>query len=350
MIDWIKKTIDPPGIEKPNRLAIFSLIGEVMARVRKDAEKAFYAHFPYLADDEKLKEHGEALLIPHLINDTPEEYRNRVATASFFLMKAGERAYIMDQLKERFGERFLVIEKFLSIHTKVTELTDDERVWVLNLFDSLVDPNIYLELSELYNFVEKVLINEVMSTIQEKTQMADCIGNIIFRNGTKKRNGQYRRTYSSVKDNIGVTVRNDFNDKLYGRTFRSGVFRRDGTIKRGFTQNLATEKTPACICVENTDRIILAELFDYLITPSLTDTLYKELKRNGTIKRNGTVSRAKQVFDFQCIGGNISSLIDSVTINESFSVGYRKYDKRNGVHKRNGTIKRNNNVFIPLGN
>ncbi|MDR3019900.1 MAG: hypothetical protein LBU66_03235 [Treponema sp.] len=162
MTDWIKKNIHPPGIEKPNRLALFSVIGEVMSRVRKDAEKAFYAHFPYMADDEKLNEHGKALLIPHLPNDTPEEYRNRVATASFFLMRAGERAYIMDQLKERFGERFQVIEEFLSIHTKVEEITDDEREWVLNLFDSLVDPNIYLELSELFDFSDNVLMADVM--------------------------------------------------------------------------------------------------------------------------------------------------------------------------------------------
>jgi hypothetical protein len=347
MIDLIKKTICPPGIEKPNRFALFSVVSEVMSRVRADAEKAFYAHFPYLADDKKLDEHGEALLIPHLPNDTPEEYRNRVATASFFLMRAGERAYIMEQLKERFGDRFIIDEQFLSIHTKVTELTDDERVWVLNLFDSLVDPNIYLELSELYNFVEKVMLNETIGTIRVKTQMADCPGYIVFRDGTKKRNGQYQRKYIGVKDNISITVRNDFQDKLYGRTFRSGVFRRDGTIKRGFTQNLATEKIIADMHLENVDRITLAEQFDFFVTQGWTDTLDKQIKRNGNIRRNGTATRAKQAIDIQRIEINVS-LIDTVTINESFSIGYRKYDKRNGVHKRNGTVKRNNNVFIPL--
>jgi len=162
MMDLINKTVCPPGIEKPNRLALFSVVGNVMSRVRKDAEKAFYAHFPYLADNKKLEEHGKALLIPHLPNDTPEEYRNRVATASFFLMRAGERAYIMDQLEQRFGARFQVIENFLFIHIKVAELADDERVWVLSLLDSLINPNIYLELSESYNFIDKFSFSDVM--------------------------------------------------------------------------------------------------------------------------------------------------------------------------------------------
>jgi hypothetical protein len=145
VIDWIKDNLDPPGTEKKNRGAIFKTIGDIMTLVRADAVKAYNAHFPYLADETKLEEHGRALNIPHLINDKPEEYRNRVTAASFFLMKAGERGFIMDLLKERFEGRFEVVENFLRIQTKVEDLTEEERSWVFGLLDSLVDPNVSLD-------------------------------------------------------------------------------------------------------------------------------------------------------------------------------------------------------------
>jgi hypothetical protein len=103
MIDFIKQTVNPPGINKPNRLALFSAIGDTAEKVRADALKAFNAHFLYLADSAKLEEHGKALIIPHLADDTEQEFRDRVSTASFFLMRAGERAYIREQLQARFG-------------------------------------------------------------------------------------------------------------------------------------------------------------------------------------------------------------------------------------------------------
>ena len=61
MKDWIKKNIDPPGLEKKNRGSLFALIGRVFGIVRDDAVKAFHAFFPFLADEEKLREHGSSL-------------------------------------------------------------------------------------------------------------------------------------------------------------------------------------------------------------------------------------------------------------------------------------------------
>jgi hypothetical protein len=146
VIDWIEKNIDPPGTEKKNRGAIFKTIGDIMAVVSADAKKAYNAHFPYLADESKLEEHGRALNIPHLMYDKPDEFRNRVAAASFYLMKAGERGFILDILKERFGDRFEVIENFLRLQAKVMDLTDEERAWVFSLLDSLIDPNVALDI------------------------------------------------------------------------------------------------------------------------------------------------------------------------------------------------------------
>jgi hypothetical protein len=94
MVDWIKKNINPIGLSKERRGAIFHAIARVFEQVKNDAQTAFKAHFPYTADELKLLEHGEALHIPHMKSDRPDEYRKRVSAASFFLSGAGERGYI----------------------------------------------------------------------------------------------------------------------------------------------------------------------------------------------------------------------------------------------------------------
>jgi hypothetical protein len=127
MIKWIEKTINPPGIANKNRLALFSTIGGIADTVRADALKAFNAHFPYLADGAKLEEHGAALLVPRLLDDTEKEYRDRVSTASFFLTRSGERAYILEQLNAHFGGRYTVIDEFLEVYVKVRDLADTDR-------------------------------------------------------------------------------------------------------------------------------------------------------------------------------------------------------------------------------
>jgi len=160
VIDWIKNTIAPPGIDKKNRFAIFNTIGDIMGRVRGDAVKAFNAHFPYLADEIKLEQHGKALFIPRLMHDRPNDFRNRVAAASFFLMRAGSRGFILDLLEERFNNRFWVVEKFLQIHTKVADLTPEEKAWILDLLDSLVDPNVSFEFFNVINVRENMAITE----------------------------------------------------------------------------------------------------------------------------------------------------------------------------------------------
>jgi hypothetical protein len=156
--DLIEKTINPPGILKKNRRALFLTIRDIAALIRKDALMAFNAHFPYLADSKKLREHGDALLIPRLPHDTENEYRERVATASFFLMKAGERQYIIGRLEERFTTRYKINEEFLNVRLKVTGLTDDERGWALELPDSLLSPNIYTELSACFRFENAIIM------------------------------------------------------------------------------------------------------------------------------------------------------------------------------------------------
>ena len=160
MIDFIKKTIHPPGINKPNRLALFTAIGEVAGKVRTDALAAFNAHFPYLADSVKLEEHGKALIIPHLAEDTEREFRDRVSTASFFLMRAGERAYIREQLQAHFGDRYILKEDFLKVYVQIVDLAEDDRSWVTGFLDWILNPAVALTVAEWFNLVDEIFMED----------------------------------------------------------------------------------------------------------------------------------------------------------------------------------------------
>ena len=160
MIDFIRKTINPPGINKPNRLALFSAIGEVTEKVRADALKAFNAHFPYLADSVKLEEHGRALIIPRLAEDTENEFRGRVTAASFFLMRAGERAYVKDQMRSHFGDRFILKEEFLRVSVRIAELEDKDRQRAREFLDWILNPSISLAVAEWFCLAEELFPEE----------------------------------------------------------------------------------------------------------------------------------------------------------------------------------------------
>jgi hypothetical protein len=163
VIKRIERIINPPGITKKNRFAVFSTIGGIADIVRADALKAFNARFPYLADGAKLEEHGAALLVPRLLDDTEKEYRDRVSAASFFLTRSGERAYITGQLAAHFSDRYIASEEFLEVYVKVRDLADTDRRWLLQFLDELINPNVKLSVAEWFHFVDKVILREVLS-------------------------------------------------------------------------------------------------------------------------------------------------------------------------------------------
>ena len=182
MKDWIQKNIDPPGIEKKNRGSLFSVIGRVFESVKNDAEKAFKAHFPYLADMTVLHRHGKSLGIPELPNDSEEEYRERVSTASFFLSRAGERGYILEQMRRHFGENFVLKEEFLRLYLNIAEMSEADRGWVHSLLDELLNPNISLTIAEWFHFIEELPMNEIF-TLRAKRKDSDSFGGQFVCNG-----------------------------------------------------------------------------------------------------------------------------------------------------------------------
>jgi hypothetical protein len=159
--DLIEKTINPPGILKQNLRALFLAIRDIALLVKKDALTAFNAHFPYLADSKKLQEHGDALLIPRLLHDTETEYRERVAAASFFLMKAGERGYILEQLTAHFGDRYVIRDEFLNVYVKITDPEDEDRAWVMSFLDGILDPNVVMTVAEWFHIIDNVVMEDI---------------------------------------------------------------------------------------------------------------------------------------------------------------------------------------------
>jgi hypothetical protein len=175
MKEFVRQNINPPGINKKNRGAVFSLIGETAGQIRADAMKAFNAHFPYLAGMEKLKEHAKALSVPYVEGDTEETFRSRLTAASFYLMRTGERGYILQQLNERFGEKnYSVIENFLRVKIKVLDLNCGGRSWIKGFFDAVFDPNIFFEIALWIKLHDKINpAEELLQTL--KTECADLI-------------------------------------------------------------------------------------------------------------------------------------------------------------------------------
>jgi len=179
MKEWIEKNIDPPGMEKKNRGSLFSAIGKIFGIVKQDAEKAFKAHFPYLADLPTLRKHGKSLGIPEFPYDSEDEFRERVSTASFFLARAGERAYIIEQMRKHFGDDFILEEKFLNVYMNIAEMSEEDRVWVHSLLDELLDPNIALTISEWFHFMDGMPMDEILSMRVRRSDVDSFAGDFV---------------------------------------------------------------------------------------------------------------------------------------------------------------------------
>jgi hypothetical protein len=325
--DLIEKTINPPGILKKNRRALFLAIRDIALLVKKDALTAFNAHFPYLADAKKLREHGDALLIPRFIHDTETEYRERVAAASFFLMKAGERQYIMGQLEERFTTRYKVIEEFLNVHLKVTDLTDDEREWALELLDSLLNPNIYTELSEWFHYIDDVILSENalytyeredIDLFEEKILRDGRIlrdGKTIFnktikvlRDGYFKRDGRCDRSGgytlpgtdtmrlpltrgSGYRDSLIATLKKPLADIQLGSPPRDGTRLRDGVFPRGWQTAFET-MPPLGLFNTEIEPLPPSDRCQAVVKKPMSDTHVNSIIRDGSRPRNGMLQRA----------------------------------------------------------
>jgi hypothetical protein len=290
MKDWIEKTINPPGMYRKNRGSLFSLTGKVFETVKNDALKAFNAHFPYLADPQKLKAHAKSLFIPHFDYDTEEEFRERVAAASFFLARAGERGYIVDQLQRHFGDRCTVSDAFLQVYVKIYDLGEPERIWARAFLDELLDPNINLNIAELFDLHETALVSETMQDITIMPDYTDQLGIPLQYNGAIKYDGK--------------TV----NKKIWIKSRYDGTFKYDGSVQYSGYREIPNP---------------------YSIKPPFKysgDHIDDSLTMSVVIDREESVAAAEDVL-----------------------MGMRHHYKYNGAHKYDGTMQYDALVLRPVG-
>jgi hypothetical protein len=384
MRKWIEDKINPPGITKPKRGALFGLIGDVADQVKADATTAFNAHFPYLADSQKLEEHGKALGIPHLPQDTEEEFRNRVTTASFLLMRAGERGYIHEQLTEHFGNKYITTEQFLGVLVKVLDVTDEDRAWVLGFLDSLLDPNIKLTVTDWFHYVEIVAMKERLGihTKAKETDTFRCGG--LKHNGRAKYDGRTLNPTEIVPAKHDGEVRHDGSihhngrhtvwarsnvrlpfkhgsgvldamtlginsgtaaDVFHGRLTHSGSFKHDGAEKHGgygAVQDVVITRSRSSGFL---DRALLNEASRLGVVSKGNDRFFTNHRHDGNFKHDGSVrhwsSRERMRF------GLSATLVEDVEIGEGFIVGMRSVRKHDGTFSHDGARKHNGGVLIP---
>jgi hypothetical protein len=319
--DWIKKNINPPGIQKKNRGALFSAIGKIGAIVRDDATTAFNAHFPYLADAKKLAEHGRALEVPRFINDTDGEYRDRVTAASFFHMKTGERGYILSQLAAHFGERVSTREEFLRIYTQVTDLTNEEILWIKNFLDAFTDPVIALAFIDAENRTENFQLEEIQDFYFDWIHHDDLAASETF----------VTRLKLYLKD--GFKQAHKYN----------GTYKYDGTIKYGggdysVSDILGVKVSPA----PDTDAVDPRDESVFSLGAGLTDafgrryTYNKQYKYNGAIQYNSAYGVSDQ---FGLQGHAALTLTEPADITEACTLNITDTAHYNGKHKYNGKRK-----------
>ncbi len=156
MKEFIKR-IAPPGLEKPNRKRVFDFIARLGQIAADDALKDLRNFFPFLADRKALAAHGKALSIPRYSNDTDELYRQRVATAMYFIKQRGTRGFFKTAIAQRFENRgFEIIEEFLHLTVKILDMTEKDRAWLYEFLEAELDPNILINLVDWFRWVERI--------------------------------------------------------------------------------------------------------------------------------------------------------------------------------------------------
>jgi hypothetical protein len=249
MKDWIEQNINPPGIREKNRGSLFSAIGKVFDIVKKDAETAFKAHFPYLADERKLAQHGKALSIPRLEHDTEQDYRERVAAASFYLMRAGERSYIIEQFTTHFGvDNYLLWDEFLHIFVKIYNSSDIDRMWAYSLLDRIVNPNVAFSVIDWLRFIEEIQYYDTQSVELRRAERdiypagLRCNGRILCDQGVENLCDGSRLCDGSVSCQRFIPTLGTVLHTVKLAEFCDGSRRCDGAVAcAGYSEQPATE-------------------------------------------------------------------------------------------------------------
>jgi len=339
VFDFIKNTINPPGLHKPGRLALFGVVGEVAERVRLDAVKAFNAHFPYLADERKLEEHGNALLVPHMPDDTPQEYRDRVAAASFTLSLAGERGYILDQLTAHFGDRFTTLEQFLVLAVKVRDLADADRRWLQGFLDELINPVVRLTVSEWFYFIDALRAREGLR-VGASFPMRDAFrSNGVTLDGGRKLDGAWKLGGEHLADRFHLGLGTRLADLYRSRWKLNGAFRLDGTVNLSGEAGLQDVASHFNARFKFSERESLSDAFSLRRRNRLRD--WPRVKLDGEVTLSGGWKLRGRALDRLRLRPAEHSLSEAVSSGDSFYVAIRHLQTLNGAWRLDGSLKLN---------
>lgn len=166
-MQYVIDNINPPGLEKKNRGAVYRIIGRIGQQVKADAIRVLHNFFPFLAEETILEKHARAFSIPRFSFDTEEDFRQRVATAGKYLERQGERALVLEFLNQLVPERYKLIEYpqmgfqigysklgysplggGCMLFIKVTNLTTREYENIYAILDNILDPDIPINVVE----------------------------------------------------------------------------------------------------------------------------------------------------------------------------------------------------------
>jgi hypothetical protein len=155
------KELNPPGLRKKNTGAVYSAIDELIDRLNDTGKATIMDFFPMFASMTAVKRHAEAIGIPHFSFDSDEDFRERVASAGFYLDRQGERGLITETLDALVPGRYQLLEYPFAgfrvgfsrvgaapigggerLFVKIRNMTESDQSVVYEFLDAMLDPDI----------------------------------------------------------------------------------------------------------------------------------------------------------------------------------------------------------------
>jgi len=160
----------------------------------------------------------------------------------------------------------------------------------------------------------------------------DAIGDsfLVYRNGKYRRNGKTWRQVNTVYvDEFVYKIINNSIDKSLGLRLHNGLFKRNGTVKRGFINDLCTEYSSVKAKMETAESVQAAEAVSITVKNERKEWLEGEFRRNGVYRRNGIKRHQNNV-----IQENITARLKTNIQEQMYGLAFR-----NSMYRRNGTLK-----------
>lgn len=169
---YIFDVLKPDGIQKENTKKLYNAIVRVFDIIESDVLRSFNGFSPFLAEDELVDKHREALGIMKFPIDNYAGLRERVGNGFRFLQQIGEKGLFDAYLEANFAGRYEYIElpkqswrmgfAQLGINTSlysiaglrlyVDDLTDDERSGLSEFLDGFLDADVEFKIFERKNW------------------------------------------------------------------------------------------------------------------------------------------------------------------------------------------------------